>query len=178
MGVYVSDNNGKLIKVSGLKKSGESLVLDHTFTTTAKEFTVSDLDIVKDGGVYDIVITSPRVSFSGNFKFRINGVSSSASYVQSFLTAENAQAIVSQQSTGTSAYLGTFSSDDNISEMTLTLSSNNVPMWHIQSVGYAGSLYYQIFYGYSVAASNITSLTILSDSNVPAGLNIKIFRRV
>ena len=169
-GANVNINNGVI--------SVKQLVADVTFGS-ASSFEITDLDLQGDGGVYDIIIEPPITSAQSNFKFRLNNNSSSSAYVHSFfdIDPQSKTLTIGSQSTSDGwAYLGAYGPNPNSIFMTL-MSSQGRAIWTIDTVGYLGRLDFEKFFGYTVTA-NVTSMQILANSTLSAGLKVKIYRRL
>lgn len=158
--------------------SGRILVKDITISTSTTFYNIEGLDILADGGRYDIEITSPIVSGSNtNFWFRLNNKSGGADYVHSYWFHQGGLNAGSQ-SLGSSAYIGTIAGDVCWTNGYIILGkANSVPYWEWTNIGYNTSLFYEKFYGYTITSSNITSLQLISSNVTLNGMHIKIYKR-
>ena len=166
--------------------SQKQLIKDIMIPASRYSYTISDLDIIRDGGYYQIVIDYPENNISGhNIWMRINGVSSGASYIHSYFAHENGAIGAGTQQSDNRAYCGTIGGAHHQMIINLYLQyaytengvRKGIPMWYIEDVGYTDHLYWEKFYGYTVKSTNITSITIMQDNVSIGGTYVRIYRR-
>ena len=126
---YITTDGG-VYKGDTLIAGGRILVKDITISTSVTSYSIDGLDIIADGGRYDIEITSPVVSgANANFWFRINNKSGGTDYVHSYWYHQGGLNSGSQ-STGSSAYIGTIAGDVCWTNGYIILEkANSVPYW-------------------------------------------------
>ena len=182
MAHYFTDEELNLFKVAGNFNPNykcSQLVVEKTFGS-GSSFEIDGLDLEGDGGTYDIVFSFPTATNTGNPTFRLNRVGETGtgnSYVYGSYVSQNGVMSMTGQVADTSALLGVYSTTIPATTiMTLTL-SNNVPMWKLDYITYYKSVLCSTVYGYT-GSGNVTSLQIYCPHTIPAGLNIKIYKRI
>lgn len=175
---YISKIEG-VLKEPAMIYTGDELLYDITIPPSTTSYTITDLDILKDGGYYKIEIYYPHNNINPtNFFMRINGNTNGGAYVHSYFAHENGNLQCGSQLVNNSPYAGTIGGDAYIAIMNLYLSkAGEIPFWDITNIGYTNHLYYEKFYGYTVASNNITSLTFFHNSVSLGGMKIRIYRR-
>lgn len=160
--------------------SKNNLVAEYTVPASAKSFTFGGLDILADGGMYQIEVYYPENTSQkpDNFHMRINGNADGGAYVHSFFSHEKETLNSGSQNSNNQPYIGTFGGYNHISIINLYLNrAGEVPFWEATNIGYTNHLYWEKFYGYTVSSSNITSLTFFNPTYSLGGMKIRVYRR-
>lgn len=171
------------------EKLGNSLLIaDVTLETSASSITINDLDINRDGGVYDFVCIAQGSSSEG-ISLRINniitGYYSTINRVNSTLSVIGAATNQCYYfNNAASLFMGDVMNDEltlitgticvDVSPTTLYASCNGL----LTTQG-AGKQSSGTFGGkvYSNSHNNITSITILSGTTLLSGMRIRIYKR-
>ena len=170
-------NQLKQVYFEGGGTEVKQLVCEHTFGA-GRSFQCSDLDLEADGGVYDMVFSFPKASSANNPYFRFNNISSSSGYVYSNYSSQNGNNMTGgTQQISDKALLGIYSSGQVSTTIMTVVLSNNIPMWSGMYTTYYNSILHSVFYGYT-GAGNVTSMQIICPNEIPAGTNVKIYRRI
>ena len=160
--------------------SKNNLVAEYTVPASAKSFTFDGLDILADGGMYQIEVYYPENTSQTpvNFHMRINGNAGGGAYVHSYFSHETGTLNSGSQNSNNQPYIGTFGGYNHISIINLYLNrAGEVPFWEATNIGYTNHLYWEKFYGYTVSSSNITSLTFFNSNYSLGGMKIRVYRR-
>lgn len=169
----ITDAEGKLHKISGNFNPSydvSQLVAEKTVTSNTQTFTIDKLDIIRDGGVYDVVIVG-NASTSVNMQISVSGQTypSGTGFFLSAgqLTANNNYSYM---------WAGYWDNNACFCNMTVTCINGLVGIF---STTIAGNV---ITYSKGTCGtSNITSITLntgTSSVNILAGTTVKIYKRM
>lgn len=171
------------IDAATLKEMGK-VVYDYTLTSTVSSgFTVSGLDLVGDGGVYDMVITTTGTSSDFNMKFngdtgicrQMVGVNITTTYVSTDVdSVTSTPKYRGVQSKGVFYGFGAYG--DTMITATICRINGHIHMQYQTSVVMNGNQ--RLYNGTAVTNNTIDNLTSLYFQNaVPAGTRILITKR-
>lgn len=156
-------------------EDSKQLVAEYTLEEDAAQIDIQGLDIVADGGVYDIVLAGHTKNSNQSIHMRINEDETGPYYY-------GTNASYTTNKTYVDTGCGDSTTYDGFATITLYCNGNNTILWHIivnsrsGSSGAGGS----IKYGMLTTHSNITSLQFLEaygNKNLAAGAKVKIYKR-
>lgn len=159
-------------------KLGSSIkIVDLTTESDATSILIDGLDLIADGGVYDIVFNG-KATTGSELSMRVNDISTNAYRYCSY-----SQYITQNAATfGGGLAKANFGLGDLFTQSgTYMITINKTPSaLHIYSNGFAldsGQGYLRNRSGVVETVENLTSITFMSGSNFVAGANIKIYKR-
>lgn len=158
------------IQVEMLKDS-KQLVAEYTSTSDLAQIDITGLDMLIDGGVYDVVLISDNSSSSTyGLAMRVNGIEEAVYHNRSDSTS----------STNVYSYIdtGNGTREVGVSFMTLAIFGEYVGV-KITSINPNGSDVSSSSYTVYIETTNITSMTFYDrgNGNIKSGFNIKIYKR-
>lgn len=156
-------------------KDSKQLVAEYTLEEDTAQIDIQGLDIVADGGVYDIVLAGHTKDSSQSIHMRINGDEVGPYYY-------GTDASYTASSTYINTNCGESSSYDGFATITLYCNGNNTILWRIIANSRKGnsSAGGSMRYGMITTHSNIISLQFLEaygNKNLAAGMTVKIYKR-
>ena len=149
------------------KLGSGQLVAEYTLTEDRQSITFNNLDLVADGGVYDIAISG---NTDGEVRLNINGANSGYYYAGMLYHGSP----TTKEAYGTSGFL--ISIGGYVSNITLQLAMEIITLNSISSIILSGSYGNFINQGRLFNKTNINSITI-SATTLSAGTSIKIYKR-
>ena len=154
------------IQVEMLNDS-KQVIIDYTFEEDTDELTITDLDMVADGGFYDFAITGALTSNSiSAIRLQINGITSESYYHHDGLSES------SSNTTGNAMWIGNERAG-GITIATIGIFNGYV---YLQSLGmYSSTALSTRQYNNRVKADNVTEMTFLG--SIKAGTRIKVSKR-
>lgn len=177
----ITDAEGKLHKIAGNFNPSydvSQLVAEKTITTATTLIEINNLDINRDGGVYDfILITSNTAPQASNMHITINNYNLSRYFSE--ICDFNNNSMASSQLFGVgSGYLGVISQNNGFSIGSITL-MKNMPLYEIRNFSLqATARTVTVNGGYYENTSNITSIQFMTDYGFTAGTTVKIYKRM
>ena len=180
----LSANQGKILNDKATK-----LVAEATLDVASNKLTVSGLDIIRDGGVYDIVIVeSSATSSPGGHVLRVNDLTSGyhSSFIIASGAAQGATNLFRKEYVTTGlCYTNGWSQSKRKFYVTGTLIYYDANWIGFNGQSYVGSDtdndYVNLVNGGAVINQNVENITSLnitaSDGQIAAGSWIKVYKR-
>lgn len=158
-------------------EDSKQLVAEYTLEEDTAQIDIQGLDIVADGGVYDIVVAGHTNNSSQSIHMRIN-----EDEVGPYYYGTSTGSYTTNRSYIDTGCGGESNSYDGFSTTTLYCNGNNAILWHTisNSIGGSNEGKGSIKFGMIQTHSNITSLQFLEayrNSNLVAGTTVKIYKR-
>jgi hypothetical protein len=161
------------------KLGSSTKIVDITTTTDATSISIDELDLIADGGVYDIVFNGKATTAADLF-MRVNDISTN-NYNYTILQFYNNLGTVTGGGSQSQTFFSIGSIWDVLTGINLTLTQkdeNNLIMYFNEYGMDASYTYGRVGGGIRPTTATITKITIYTaSSNIKAGSNIKIYKR-
>jgi len=181
MAVYKTDANKNLIKVAGNFNPSydvSQLVKEVTVTTATQSIIIENLDIIRDGGVYDFVLEGCNSTTQDSVVYiRFNGKDNSR-YFGSLMANNNSGLYGGVDNSVSQARVGVFAQNPSLVTGTISFPMS-CPLFNSTSFDVQSNMQVVTFGGgYYDALSNVTAIRFNNQTTFAVGTKVKIYKRM
>ena len=181
MAHYITDAEGKLHKIAGnFNPSYEvnQLVAEKTVTSQTQNIIIDNLDIIRDGGVYDFVLEGCNSTTQDSLIYIRFNEKSNSRYFGSLIANNSSTPYGSTDNSVSQARVGVFAQNASFVTGTITLPMS-CPLFNSISFDVQSTIQVVLFAGgYYDNQSNITSIRFNNATTFAVGTKVKIYKRM
>lgn len=181
MAHYITDAEGKLHKIAGnFNPSYEvnQLVAEQTVTTATQNIIIENLDIIRDGGVYDFVLEGCNSTTQDSVIYIRFNEKENTRYFGSLIANGSSTPYGGTDNSVSQARVGVFAQNPSLVTGTISLPMG-CPVFNSTSFDVQSNIQLVLYGGgYYDNQSNITSVRFNNATTFAVGTKVKIYKRM
>ena len=181
MAHYITDAEGKLHKIAGNFNPSynvNQLVAEQTVTTATQSIIIENLDIIRDGGVYDFVLEGCNSTLQDSLIYIRFNEKSNTRYFGSLIANASSTPYGATDNSVSQARVGVFAQNSSLVTGTISFPMG-CPVFNSTSFDVQSNIQLVLYGGgYYDNLSNITSIRFNNATTFAVGTKVKIYKRM